>query len=54
MYVANHLAYKSRTDIRIYKNRDLESTFSEIINPKKIDIIIGCIYRHPNMDLNDF
>ena len=32
----------------------MESTFIEIINPKKSNIIIGCIYRPPNMDLNDF
>ena len=33
--VANHLAYKPRTDLQIYKKRDLESIFIEIINPKK-------------------
>ena len=32
----------------------MESTFIEIINPKKSNIIIGCIYRHPDMDPNDF
>ena len=30
------------------------STFIEIINPKKSNIIIGCIYRQPNMDINEF
>ena len=54
IYVANHLADKPRTDLQIYKKRDLESTFIEIINSKKSNIIVGCIYRHPNMDLNDF
>ena len=54
IYVANHLAYKPRTDLQIYKKRDLESTFIEIINPKKSNIIIGCVYRHHDMDLNDF
>ena len=54
IYVANHLAYKSRTDLQIYKKRDLDFTFIEIINPKKINIIIGCIYRHRNIDLNEF
>ena len=33
IYVANHLAYISRTDLQIYKKRDLESTFIDIINP---------------------
>ena len=36
IYVANHLAYKPRTDLQIYKKQDLESTFIEIINPKKV------------------
>ena len=35
----------------IYKICDLESTFIEKINLKKSNIIIGCICRHPNMDL---
>ena len=35
IYIANHLAYKARTDLQIYKKHDLESTFIEIINPKK-------------------
>ena len=51
IYVANHLVDKPRTDLQIYKKRDLESSFIEIINPKKRNIIVGCIYRHPNMDL---
>ena len=54
IYVANHLAYKPRNDLQIYKKHDLESNFTEIINPKKSSIVIGCIYRHPNMDLNEF
>ena len=53
-YVANHLAYNRRTDLQIYKKRDLESTFIEISNPKESNVIIGCIYRHPNVDLNEF
>ena len=54
LYIANHLAYKPRCDLNIYKNYELESTFIEIINPKKSNIIVGCIYRHPNMELNEF
>ena len=40
--------------MNIYKSCELESTFIEMINPKKTNIIIGCIYRHPSMDLNEF
>ena len=54
LYVANHLSYKPRLDLNIYKSNELESTFIEIFNPKKSNIIIRCIYKHPSMDLNDF
>ena len=30
------------------------STFIEIANPKKSNIIVGVICRHPSMDLTDF
>ena len=32
----------------------MESTFIEIANPKKLNIIVGVNYRHPSMDLTDF
>ena len=32
----------------------MESTFIEIVNPRKSNIIVGVIYRHPSMDLSDF
>ena len=54
IYTANHLADKPRNDLQIYKKRDLESTFTEVINPKKSNITTVCIDRHLNMDLNDF
>ena len=54
LYIANHLSYKCRNDRNIYKKSELESTFIEILNPKKSNIIVGIIYRHPSMDLTDF
>ena len=42
IYFANHLAYKPRNP-QIYKRPDLKSTFIEVINLKKSNIIIGCI-----------
>ena len=45
--------YKLRQDLYIYKSSELESTFVEIINPKKTNIIIGCICRHPTVNLNE-
>ena len=54
LYIRNHLSYKTRNDLNIYKSGKLESTFIEIINHKKSNILVGCIYRHPVMDLNEF
>ena len=41
-------------DLKIYKSFELESTFIEICNPKKTNILIGCIYKHPIMNINEF
>ena len=38
----------------IYKSAELESTFIEIINPKKSNILVGCIFSHSVMNLNEF
>ena len=54
LYIANHLLYKCRNDLNVYKKSELESTFIEIVNPRKSNIIVGVISRHPSMDLNDF
>ena len=53
LYMAIHLSYKPRPGLRTYKANQLESTFLEIINPKKGNIIIGCLRKHPNMDVLD-
>ena len=54
LYIANHLSYKIRSDFNIYKKFELESTFVEIINPQKSNIIVGTIYRHPKIDVTEF
>ena len=40
--------------MNICSSYEPESRVIEIINPKKTIIVIGCIYRHPSMDLNEF
>ena len=52
--IASHLSYKPRPDLNIYRANQLESTFVQIINPKKSNIATGCIYKNPNMDVLDF
>ena len=54
LYIASHISYKLCPDLNIYKVKQLESTFVEIINPQKSNIVIGCVYKHPNMDVLDF
>ena len=47
LYIANHLSYKCPNDLNICKKNELESTFIEIANSKKSNIIVGVIYRKP-------
>ena len=54
LYISNNLPCKPRSDLCIYKSAELESTYFEILSPKKANVIMGCIYRHPHMDLNEF
>ena len=54
LYIANHLSYKCHNNLRIYKKNELKSTFIEIVNPKKSNIVVGVIYRHPSINLIDF
>ena len=54
IYIRNCLSYKTRNDLKVYISFELESTFIEICNSKKKNIIIGCIYKHPNMNINVF
>ena len=52
-YIANNLLYEPRQSFNIYKMSELESAFIEEINPQNRKIIIGSIYKHPTMDLDD-
>ena len=35
LYIANHVSYKCHNDLNIYQKNGLESTFTEIVKPKK-------------------
>ena len=46
------LNYKLRKDLGIYKSKQFESIFIEVnLNSEKV--AIGCIYRHPPMELSE-
>ena len=52
--IANHLTYKPSSALSLNKANQVESAFIEIINSKKSNIIVGCLYKYPNMDVSDF
>ena len=54
LYVSKEINYKPREDLELYKSKDLESSFIEIINQKESNDIIGVVYRHPKIDVNNF
>ena len=56
LYIQNELNSKPRHDLEkvVYKQKELESTFVELLLPKMKNIICGCIYKHPYMDINEF
>ena len=54
MYIKDNINYISRQDLEIFKEKELESTFIEILNPKGKNIVVGCLYRHPCMHSSEF
>ena len=54
LYIKNDILYKVRNDLKMYKSKNVESIFTEIINTNNKDIVVGCVYRHPGMDENEF
>ena len=54
LHIANHLSSKCCNELNIYKKNELESTFIKLFKPRKVNIIVGVIYRHPSMDLTNF
>ena len=56
IYISSSLNSKRRLDLEalMYKSEVLESTFIELINPEKKNVVVGCVYRHPSMDLDEY
>ena len=56
LYAAEQHNCKPRRDLDTisYKTYSLESVFTEIIIPNKRNILLGFIYRHPSLEVNNF
>ena len=54
LYICSHLSYEPQNYLCIHKTAELESSCIDIPVTKRSSIITGCIYRHPNMDIDGF
>ena len=56
LYINENFDSKPRKDLekKLYVSKKLESSFAEILIKGKKNIIVGCIYRHPLMDIDEF
>ena len=51
IYVKESIVFNKREDLKIYSPGDFESTFIELVLPNKRNMIVGCLYRHPNSSI---
>ena len=54
IYAKTGIKFKPRDDLKLYKSRELESVFIEVINEKDSNDILGVMYRHPSMNESEF
>ena len=45
IYIDQNVKYKIREDLKLYKSKEIKSTFLEITKKK----IVGCLYKHPGV-----
>ena len=49
LHISNELKYKVRNNLQIHKDKKLESIFIEVILKSQKNVVLGCIYEHPNL-----
>lgn len=54
IYIHKNLRYQLKKDLNIFKPKATESAFIEVINDKRLNTIIGCIYKHLKKIVNEF
>ena len=54
LYISKRHCYKTCPEFAIYKPKKLESIFVEVVLPKKSNLIVGYIYKHPCMHICTF
>ena len=54
LYISNELKYKVRNNLQIHKDKKLESIFIEVISKSQKNVVVGCVYKHPNLAVTEF
>ena len=54
LYIHKDLRHRLRSDLTLYKSKEIESSFIEIIESKKENTIVGCIYKRLNVPVGEF
>ena len=50
----NDTFYKVANGLKMYKGKNSESVFLEIINPNTANIVLGYVHHHPTIEANKF
>ena len=54
LYINRKHSYKIWKELKLYKPHEIGSAFVEVFVPKRTNIIVGCIYRHADNNIDDF
>ena len=54
LYINKRHSYKTRSNLAIYKPKKRKSVFVKVILPKKSNLLVGFIYKHPCLDTCSF
>ena len=51
LYISKEINYKTRNDLKLYKEKLLESVFIEVFSESDKSTTVGCIYKHPSLTI---
>ena len=54
IYSDNKLKYKKQNELKLYKEKQIESTFLEVAEPNLKNKIVGGIYKHSDVPITEF
>ena len=54
LYISKEINYKTRNDLKLYIEKLLESVFIEVFSESDKNTIVGCIYKHPSLTIQNF